>query len=427
MNIQLQFVSHLTQFKSPPALPGDKSISHRSLLFGALAEGKTEIFNLLMSGDIQSTWNCLEKLGIQITRKGNCVTVLGRGLRGLHAPTSYLDCGNSGTSFRLLMGILAGTPFETTLIGDSSLSQRPMRRVTLPLTQMGAKIHLNQGEFAPVTLHGSQPLHAISYELPVASAQLKSALLLAGLYADGTTHLSGKIKSRDHSERLLPHFGVHIDRSDTFLSISGGQTLHSSSVQVPSDLSSAAFWIGATLIVPHSVLELENISLNPTRTGILNVLHRMGATIQTEVTTPLPEPKGRLRVEYSQLKATDIEPDEIPSLIDELPLMAVLATFAHGTTRIRGAEELRTKETDRIAAIAKNLRAMGAQLETFPDGLSILGPQPLTGAQLESFGDHRIAMAFAIAALRARGPTEILDAECVDISYPGFFNHFFKN
>jgi 3-phosphoshikimate 1-carboxyvinyltransferase len=286
---------------------------------------------------------------------------------------------------------------------------------------MGAQIQLEQNEFAPVQILGRSRLQPIHYELPIASAQIKSALLLAGLSGEGETLLTGKVQSRDHTERLFGHFGVKLTQTSDKISITGGQTLRAADVTVPADISSAAFWIIAALIVPGTTLELENISLNPTRTGILSVLTRMGAKIDTEITSHTPEPVGRICVRSSQLLATHIQADEIPSLIDELPLLAVLATFAEGTTRVEGAEELRSKETDRIEAVAINLRAMGAQIDTFPDGFSIQGPQPLHGARIQSWDDHRIAMAFSIAALQANGPTEISDPECVGISYPTFY------
>jgi len=405
-----------------PKIPGDKSISHRSLMFGALAEGKTEILNLLASEDVLSTWKCLEALGVQISRENGRVFVEGKGLRGLREPRQDLDCGNSGTTLRLLMGILSGSPFSSRLVGDVSLSSRPMKRVSTPLMQMGAKIELTQGGFAPLWIHGTQNLDSIHYSLLIASAQLKSALLLAGLFAQGETILDGKIQSRDHSERLLAHFGISLKSNPESISIQGGQALHANSVQVPGDLSSAAFWIAAATLLPGSSIEIDQVSLNPSRIGILNVLERMGARIQLEITQEWPEPMGRLHVTSASLRSTEIGPDEIPKLIDEIPLIAVLATFAEGVTTIRGAEELRVKETDRIEAVAQNLKAMGGHVETFPDGLSISGPQILKGGNINAFGDHRIAMAFSIAALRATGPTEIHGSECVGVSYPSFYD-----
>ncbi len=404
------------KLKNP--IPGDKSISHRALLFGALAQGKTEVSNLLNSGDVLSTWSCLEKLGTRITRlRGDRIVVEGRGFFASQLP---LDCGNSGTTIRLLSGILAGQTFASQLIGDPSLSRRPMKRLTEPLRKMGAEISLRESQFAPIQIQG-RPLQGITYDLPVASAQLKSALLLAGLFAEGTTCLRGKIQSRDHTERLLPQFGVKLSFAIDTVSIEGFQKLRGTEIQVPNDPSSAAFWIAAVLIVPKSELVLENISLNPTRIGFLTILKRMGANIETEITRSSPEPMGRIRVRSSQLEGTLVASEEVPFVVDELPLLAVLATFAHGITSVSGAEELRIKETDRIAAVAENLQKMGADVKTFPDGFSISGPQPLTGAKIDSYDDHRIAMAFSIAALQVKGPTEILSPECVSISYPQFF------
>jgi 3-phosphoshikimate 1-carboxyvinyltransferase len=291
---------------------------------------------------------------------------------------------------------------------------------------MGAAISLTQNETAPVTLHATSLLNGINYSLPIASAQLKSALLLAGLAADGTTDLTGKLASRDHTERLLKYFGCQLS-SDfegsilTRLSIPGGQSLRGSELSVPGDISSAAFWLVLATLLPHCRIEIDSVLLNPTRTGLVEVLKKMGAPIKTEVTSWEPEPVGWIHASHSELKGIEITAEDIPSLIDELPLIAVLATFAHGTTLVRGAEELRVKETDRLAAIAQNLRAMGAQMELFADGFAIHGPQPLHGATLYSFGDHRIAMAFSIAAVNAQGPSQIIGSECVSISYPDFY------
>lgn len=419
MAVTLYPTSH---FSGKPTLPGDKSISHRALLFGALAKGTSEISNLLEGADIHSTWKCLEKLGIQISRKGDRIQIDGQGYQGLRSPTSPLDCGNSGTSIRLLMGALAGFPEPVTLIGDSSLSCRPMARIANPLREMGVKIQLKNENYPPVQLQGSRSLRGIQYSLPIASAQLKSALILAGLFTQGSTRLTGKIQSRDHTERLLPHFGVSIQTTPDQISIQGGQYLTAASVSVPGDLSSAAFWITAAAIVPKSHLELENVSLNPTRIGLLQVLKRMGVSIESEITDHHPEPVGRLRITSAPLQGITLESHEIPLLIDELPLIAVLATFAEGTTIVNGAEELRFKETDRIEAIAVNLRTMGVNIETTPDGFIISGPQRLRGAKIRTFDDHRIAMAFSIAALRAEGITEILESECVGVSYPNFYD-----
>ncbi len=408
-------------------MPGDKSISHRALIFGALASGTTQISNLLEAEDVASTQKCLKYLGIEFTRKNAQWTVHGQGRVGFSSALQPLPCGNSGTTLRLLLGALSPHPFQVQLVGDPSLSRRPMKRVAEPLRKMGVQIHLTHHETAPVIIQGCSSLQAISYSLPVASAQLKSAILLAALSAEGTTRLSGKIQSRDHTERLLAHFGAKLEFDpgvtslEGELSIQGGQNLVGTDVKVPGDISSAAFWLGLGALVPCGRIEIQDVLLNPTRTGILNILDRMGARIRSEITHTLPEPSGWIQVEYSDLKGIEIQPAEIPTLIDELPLIAILATFATGMTIVRGAEELRIKETDRIEAIAKNLRTMGGKIELFPDGFAIEGPQVLQGAALESFGDHRIAMAFSIAALRATSASEIYGRECVSISYPTFY------
>lgn len=406
-----------------PRIPGDKSVSHRSLMFGALAEGVTEVSHLLESADVLSTWACLERLGVPIRRQGDRILVEGRGMQGFRKPKEILDCGNSGTTIRLLMGILSGQPLECVLTGDASLRKRPMKRIAAPLGEMGALIELTDGDKAPVKLQGAARLKPLRYALPVASAQLKSALLLAGLFAEGTTTLTGLIRSRDHTERLLPHFGVSVEASAEAVSIRGGQKLRAAQVNVPSDISTAAFWMAAAALVPDSTIEMENISLNPSRVGILRVLERMGAGLQAELTEAEPEPVGRISVRSGELRGTRVLPDEVPSLIDEIPLIAVLATAAQGETEVSGAEELRVKESDRIEAVAANLRAMGGEIETWRDGFVIRGPQRLHGARIDPRDDHRIAMAFSIAGLIADGETEIEGAECVAVSYPDFYRH----
>jgi 3-phosphoshikimate 1-carboxyvinyltransferase len=328
---------------------------------------------------------------------------------------------NSGTTMRLLMGVVAGSRVHATLDGDTSLRRRPMRRVAGPLREMGARITLADGDVAPVRIDDGAPLHGIHYSLPVASAQVKSSLLLAGALAEGTTVLRGLIHSRDHTERMLPHFGVHIDVRRDEIVIEGGQKWHGANVVVPGDPSTAAFWIAAATIVPGSEIELRNILLNPTRIGFIDVLRRMGANIEMHVEQAEPEPVGTLRVRSAQLHSATITGDEVPAMVDEVPLVAVLATYAQGTTAIRGAEELRVKESDRIETVAQNLRAMGARVETLADGFVIDGPQRLHGARIETHGDHRMAMAFSIAALGAGGVTEIQGAECASVSYPKFY------
>jgi 3-phosphoshikimate 1-carboxyvinyltransferase len=407
--------------KGCPRIPGDKSISHRALILGALAEGRTEITNLLDSADVNSTWACLESLGILIKQQDQKVFVHGLGLNSLQQATQNLDCGNSGTTMRLLMGLLAGQKFNSTLIGDESLSKRPMRRVAQPLSFMGADIKLQDNNFAPIQIIG-QSLRATDYALEIASAQVKSALMLAALYCPETTKLSGLIHSRDHSERMFELFGADIKTSQTDIQITGQKPLKPCHINVPGDPSTAAFWIAAASIIPGSDIELRKISLNPTRLGFLRALEKMGAHIETELISTGPEPIGNLRVKYSELKAIFVHPEEVPSLIDEIPILAIVCSQAQGISEIRGAEELRVKESDRLNLICKNLAAMGVKIEMLPDGFRIEGPQKLTGAKIETHDDHRIAMAFSIAGLLAKGPTEIVNPDCVAISYPHFFD-----
>jgi len=421
MNTPSVKISPTRIFKGKPLIPGDKSISHRGLIFGALAEGRTEVIDILESGDVQSTARCLKQLGVKITQSGNRTLVEGVGLKGFQAPRETLDCGNSGTTIRLLMGVLSGQNFEARMTGDSSLVRRPMKRVAEPLRKMGAQFELTREDYAPLTVKGSA-LHGVNYELKVASAQIKTAITLAGLLADGTTLITGEIHSRDHTERLLKFFGAKLDVTDQSVSVTGGQKLKGCTVQVPGDPSTAAFWMAAASLIPGAELELQNIALNPTRIGFLRALQRMGANIETQVTSESPEPIGTIRVRSGSLKGIKISRDEVPTLIDELPLLAVLATQAQGATEVEGAEELRVKESDRLEAVAVNLRAMKAQIEVRPDGYRIEGVQKLHGARIDSFHDHRIAMAFSIAGLIAQGETEILHPECVGISYPGFFD-----
>jgi 3-phosphoshikimate 1-carboxyvinyltransferase len=321
----------------------------------------------------------------------------------------------------MLMGVLAGQPFSTMLIGDASLSRRPMARVADPLREMGAKFQLCEEKFAPVEITGTK-LRGISHCLKVASAQVKSALLLAALYAEGETSLTGEIHSRDHTERLLPHFGVELSITPSKIEISSGQRLKAADFRIPGDPSSAAFWIAGACLIPGANVRVQNLLMNPTRTGFLRALQRMGADLQLQIDSSGPEPVGEAIARGSRLQGISITPREIPDLVDELPMLAVLGAFAHGTTEVHGAEELRVKETDRIEAVASNLRQMGAELETFEDGFRIQGPQKLRGAELDSFGDHRIAMAFSIGALAATGNTRIRNSDSVTISYPEFFN-----
>ena len=416
-----QTIRRARQFKGSPKIPGDKSISHRGLILGALASGRSEVVDILEGGDVQSTARCLRALGVTITKKDNVTLIDGIGATGFSSPKEILDCGNSGTTMRVMMGVLSGRNIEATLTGDQSLVKRPMKRVAAPLRLMGAKFKLTNEDFAPLVVSGT-PIHAIDCDLKVASAQVKTAIIMAALTAEGTTKITGEIGSRDHTERLLPHFGAKISVSDKEISIPGGQTLKANRVVVPGDPSTAAFWVGTASIIPNSKIEMHNISLNPTRTGFLEVLKRMGAKIRTEITSEHPEPVGSIYVETGTLNGTEVTKEEIPSLIDEIPLLAVIATQAIGATIVHGAEELRVKESDRLEAVASNLRAMGCVLEVYPDGFRIEGAQKLTGTTLPSFHDHRIAMAFSVAGLVSDGDTTIEDAECVSISYPGFYD-----
>lgn len=401
-------------------IPGDKSIAHRALLIGALANGWTRITGVPRSADVSATIRALGNCGVQIQRNEEAVIVNGGGREALHA-AGAIDCANSGTTMRLLMGVLAAHEGTVRLTGDASLSRRPMRRIAEPLQRMGARVALSANSVPPLDLTGSAQLQGIDYELPVASAQLKSALLLAGLGAYGQTRLRGKLRSRDHTERMLPRFGAHLDVGDEEISIHGGQRLCGTFVEVPGDPSSGAVWIAAALMTRESEIVLQDVCLNPTRTGFLDVVRRMGADVETALRRAQPEPIGTVTVRSSPLRGVSVGAQDVPAIIDELPLLAVLATQAQGRTQVRGAGELRVKESDRIDALAEMLRAMGAQLETFEDGFAIEGPQALRGAALDPQGDHRIAMAAAIAALAARDITTIVDAECVGVSYPSFF------
>ncbi|MBI2711539.1 MAG: 3-phosphoshikimate 1-carboxyvinyltransferase [Bdellovibrio sp.] len=435
MNIRIEPLSQMTGTPRKPLsailLPADKSISHRGLIFGALASGTTRISGLLRAGDVQSTQRCLSQLGVGIETQGTLTLVHGK---KFIPPLAPLDCGNSGTTLRLLMGILAGECFSSELIGDSSLSARPMGRIAVPLRRMGAEIYLKDENYSPVQIKGlthGVRLKALNYALPIGSAQLKSALLFAGLQAEGTTRISGKIQSRDHTERMLKHFGAQLNYSfgegpdPQEISICGGQRLIGADLKVPKDPSSAAYWVALSLLSSNIKVELKEILLNSFRIGFLAALKRMGAQIETEIQecSETSEPVGTLLSEPSPLQGTGIAPEEISSLIDEIPLIAVVGAFAEGTTEIRGAAELRVKESDRIEATATNLRKMGVDVETFSDGMKIYGKgkRGPKGAKLSSYGDHRIAMSFAIAGMMANGPTEIENCECVSISYPDFF------
>jgi len=407
--------------KGAISIPGDKSISHRGLLLGAIARGKTTIHNLSSAADVMSTLHCIEHLGVETIKKNELWEINGNGMFGLKAASRPLDCGNSGTTMRLLAGILAAQPFPSTLIGDESLSRRPMKRIINPLTQMGANIESQPGGFAPLTIHGNE-LNSIHYLGPVASAQVKSSILLAGLYAPGTTTVGEPHPSRDHTERMLADFGVIVNRAGLSVSIEGGQELIGREVLIPGDFSSSAFLIGAALIVDNSELTIKNVGLNPTRTGLLDILKQMGADIKIQqYQQKSSEPMGDITVFTSRLKGVEIPSDIVPKLIDEVPILAIVATQAEGTTKLTGAKELRIKESDRIKAIVNNLALMGVPVEELEDGFIIEGQQKLNGAIIDSYGDHRIAMAFAVAGLVAEGEIQIKNSDCIAISMPNFF------
>ncbi len=409
-------------------VPGDKSISHRVALLGMLAEGSMKVQNYLCSEDCLNTLRAMEQLGLTVIpgdQEGD-FTLTGTGGQP-HAPLRDIDCGNSGTGMRLMAGILAALPFESHLFGDSSLCSRPMGRIITPLTQMGARLEAcgNKPGCAPLHICGGT-LTPTTYTLPMASAQVKSAVLLAGMLAEGRTTIHQPALTRDHTERLFTHFGVPHEVSADGLSISviGKAPLRAKDITIPGDISSAAFWLVAATITPGSELLLRRVGLNPTRDAIITVLRRMGADITLLNRVDAGEPYGDLLVRYTPtLHATEVQPDEIPNLIDEIPILAVAAAFAEGTTAIRHAAELRVKESDRIATTAGNLRAMGGMVEEFEDGMHITGGAPLHGCVLDSFGDHRIAMSFLITGLNAEGETSLLHCGNIATSYPGFANH----
>jgi 3-phosphoshikimate 1-carboxyvinyltransferase len=400
---------------------GDKSISHRYAMLAALAEGASEIHFFAESADCQSTLDCLEELGVGIERQGNLVRIEGVGLRGLRQPQRQLDAGNSGSTMRMLAGILSGQAFRSSIGGDASLSRRPMKRVMEPLTQMGASIQSSEGGMPPLSITGGA-LKAIRYEPPVASAQVKTAVLFAGLFAEGTTEVVEPHRTRDHSEVALEQMGAEIGRHGSTISLRGAPRLKGRKLYVPGDISSAAFFMVAGLLVPGSNLTFHDVGLNPTRTAIIEFLQSIGGDVKVLKADSLNgELIGDLQVCAGPLRGGQISPEFVPSLIDELPVLAVLGTQAEAGLVFHGAQELRVKESDRIAAVARNLRKMGAEVEEFPDGLRIPGRQRLRGAEVSSYGDHRIAMAFAVAGLVAESPTTIKDSACVQISFPKFF------
>lgn len=404
-------------------IPADKSISHRSIMFGALAEGTTTIRNFLRGEDCFSTLNAFRALGVPIEDDGETITVTGVGFRGLKAASGAIDVGNSGTTIRLMMGILAGQPFTTTLFGDDSLAKRPMNRVMLPLREMGARLTGSSGsEFPPITVSGSDQLKPIHYQLPVASAQVKSAVIFAALQAQGTSTIIEKEPTRNHTEEMIKQFGGEIScaKDGKTITVTGPQTFKAQEVTVPGDISSAAFFLVAAAITANSQITLTNVGINPSRTGILEVMTAMGAKLSM-LSVDQQNQSADLEIMTSQLQATTISGAIIPRLIDELPIIALLATQATGQTIIKDAEELKVKETNRIDATAEELKKMGADITPTEDGLIINGPTPLQGAAVDSRGDHRIGMMLAIAALIAKGETQLQREEAVAVSYPEFF------
>jgi 3-phosphoshikimate 1-carboxyvinyltransferase len=410
--------------------PGDKSISHRYALLAAIADGPSILHGYSTGADCASTLRCLRGLGVEIhdtaAREGAGldVDIAGRGMRGLRSPQAMLDAGNSGSTIRMLAGILAAHPFRTSITGDSTLRRRPMRRIIVPLERMGARIVSDEGR-PPLSIEGTLRLAALEFQPEVPSAQVKSAVLLAGLHADGVTRVREVLPTRDHTERALRVFGAGVMQAGTMVSVRGGQRLAGREVTVPGDISSAAFWMVAAAALPDSEVAIEQVGINPTRTGIVDVLRRMGAAIDV---APAPragddggEPAGTVVVRYGRLLETRIEPDEVPGVIDELPVLAALATHG-GALSVSGAQELRVKESDRISALADGLRRMGADIDERPDGFDVRATGQLRGGEVDAQNDHRLAMAFAIAALGAAGPTTIHDAGAAAVSYPEFFS-----
>ena len=412
-------ISRAERFRGSFHLPGDKSLSHRLALFGAMAHGTTRIGNFGTAADNASTLACLEALGVGVRRDASTVEIEGRGPEGLRPPAGDLDCGNSGSTLRMLAGILAGRPFRSVLTGDASLRLRPVERVAVPLRLMGARA-LSEGGKPPLVLEGGG-LRGIRYEQKVASAQVKTALLLAGLQAEGRTTVTEPELSRDHTERLLPLFGVTVTREGLAVSVEGGARLQATTMEVPGDASSAAFLLVAALLLPDSEVRVDNVLLNPTRTAFLDVLREMGALLETTVTGSAPEPVGVVTARSSRLRGTTVRPEVVPALIDEIPILAVAAAHAQGTFTLTGAAELRVKESDRLSALAEGLTRLGVSLEELPDGLVVHGGRPLKGALVRAHGDHRIAMSLAVAALTAEGATEIEGADCASVSFPEFY------
>lgn len=409
-------------------VPGDKSISHRSIMIGSIAEGITEIDNFLFSEDTLATIDCFKNMGVNITSKNKRIEVKGVGLNGLKPSQKPLYCGNSGTTMRLISGILIGQDFSSTLLGDDSLNKRPMKRIIEPLRKMGGLIEGIKDEYPPLQIHPTQILSGIHYQMPISSAQVKSAILFASLYSKGETAIVEKAFSRDHTERMLEYFGANINKKDSIIFINDVQRLEGKRVFVPNDFSSAAYFIIAALTLKNSQIKLKDVGLNDGRIGLLKVLKKMGGYIEVENLKSFNnELVGDINVRYSKLKAVEVGGDIISSLIDEIPALAVAASLADGTTVIRNAEELKYKETNRLKAIRTELRKMGVGIDELDDGLIIEGRESLKPAILDSHMDHRIAMALSIAALNGKGKSQINNSDCVNISFPGFYQTLYNS
>ena len=406
-------------FRGRFTLPGDKSISHRAAILGAMAEGTTRVRNYSSAADCASTLACLRGLGVEVRRVGTEVVIESGGVGAWRAPAAVLDAENSGSTIRMLAGALAGRPFRSVLTGDESLRRRPVERVAAPLRAMGATV-LTTGGKPPLTIEGGR-LRGLTYDLPVASAQVKTAVLLAGLQAEGRTTVREPAPSRDHTERMLPAFGVTVQRDGLAATVRGGARLRGTEVAVPGDASSAAFLVVAALVLPESEVRLDGVLLSPPRTAFLDVLRAMGGRVEVRLEATDPEPVGSIVACSSRLRGTTVDPALVPSLIDEVPALAAAAAFAEGTFTVTGAGELRVKESDRIAALAEGLAALGARVRELADGLVVEGGARLRGARVRSHGDHRIAMALSVAALAAEGATEVEGAECVAVSFPDFY------
>lgn len=411
-------------FKGELTPPPDKSISHRAVIFSSLAKGTSRILNMLRAEDTERTMNAFRQLGVEITEKGKDLIIHGKGLYGLSEPEDIIHCGNSGTTMRLISGVLSGNPFFSVLTGDRSLRKRPMSRIIEPLSMMGADVRArDNNRFPPLSIHGRK-LSPIQYAVPVASAQVKSSILLAGLYAEGDTQITEPIKSRDHTEKMLYACGVDIRIDGLAVTLKGGMELSPMDIEVPGDFSSAAFFLVAALLIPDSEIILKHVGINPTRAGLLEILKNMGAEMEiTNRKTVSGEPVADICCRgASRLKSVQVTGEAIPSCIDEFPILCVAASLAKGRTTIKGAGELRVKESDRIHAVATELRKFGVSIEEFPDGLIITGTESLRPATVDSHGDHRVVMSMAVAALRTTGTSVITNASVVDISFPGFFD-----